>query len=219
MSWRLTESTRPASTRGSILLGIFTGARPGSNASRGHARTAPSRHADDAQQPERAGADAGLRSCHEAPPSGRLLWNFLNGLLPCGLPPGLECPPAAGAFRRMSCRGGSCRLAEASLISSSLISSHWASVRCLSGIARSSCRRWRGGIGCGVSMAALSRATGFSCAPVGGSGKGTFSSYICALSCAFRCAFDFLPGLAGGIYPAIRHSKPSLFLPLSKRID
>jgi len=41
------------------------------------------------------------------------------------------------------------------------------------------------------------------------------SSYICA----FKCAFDFLPGLAGGMYPAIRQSKPSLFLPSLNRID
>jgi hypothetical protein len=44
MSWRLTESTRPASTSGSILSGIFTGALAGSEARRGRAgtsRTAP----------------------------------------------------------------------------------------------------------------------------------------------------------------------------------
>ena len=39
------------------------------------------------------------------------------------------------------------RFPEASMISSSLISSHWASVRCLSGIACSACRRCRGEVG------------------------------------------------------------------------
>ena len=62
----------------------------------------------------------------------------------------------AGVSRRAPWPRGCSRLAEESLISSSWISSHWASVRRLSGIARSSCRRVRGDIGCGAFMAALS---------------------------------------------------------------
>src|SRR5271167_35300 len=64
--------------------------------------------------------------------------------------------PVARMFRRAPCSRGSSRLAEESLISSSWISSHWASVRWLSGIARRSCRRARGDIGCGACMAVLS---------------------------------------------------------------
>src|SRR5271167_2207866 len=64
--------------------------------------------------------------------------------------------PVARMFRRAPCSRGSSRLAEESLISSSWISSHWASVRWLSGIARSSCKRARGDIGCGACMAVLS---------------------------------------------------------------
>jgi len=63
---------------------------------------------------------------------------------------------AAEVSRRAPWSRGCSRLAEESLISSSWISSHWASVRWLSGIARSSCRRARGDIGCGAFMAALS---------------------------------------------------------------
>ena len=35
----------------------------------------------------------------------------------------------------------------------------------------------------------------------------------------FNCAFDFLPGAAGGIYPAILHLIPSIFLPFSNLIE
>src|SRR5712691_9209636 len=77
--------------------------------------------------------------------------------LPWGPPPGLGLLPAViGAFRRAPCPGASCRLPEASLISSSLSSSHWASVRCPSGMASSSCKRWRGEMGCGSFMPVLS---------------------------------------------------------------
>lgn len=36
---------------------------------------------------------------------------------------------------------------------------------------------------------------------------------------AFNCAFDFLPGAAGGIYPDKRQLIPSIFLPFSNLIE
>ena len=35
----------------------------------------------------------------------------------------------------------------------------------------------------------------------------------------FNCAFDFLPGEAGGIYPAKRHDIPSVFIPFTNLIE
>lgn len=35
----------------------------------------------------------------------------------------------------------------------------------------------------------------------------------------FNCDFDFLPGAAGGVYPANRHLIPSIFLPFSNLIE
>lgn len=86
---------------------------------------------------------------------GGRLWCFLNGRLPGVATLGLcRSPLGAGASRRMPRSGTTSRLTGVSEISSSLISSHCASVRSLSGIANSSCRRRRGEFGCGSFMAA-----------------------------------------------------------------
>ena len=93
---------------------------------------------------------------HGALPLPGRRWNFFLGFLPCGPPLGLGWPAGAVAFRRTPCSGAPSRFPGASMISSSLSSSHSASVRCLSGIAKSSCRRRRGEPGCGSFMATLS---------------------------------------------------------------
>src|SRR5271167_2514563 len=101
--------------------------------------------------------------------------------------------PVARMFRRAPCSRGSSRLAEESLISSSWISSHWASVRWLSGIARSSCKRARGDIGCGACMAILShRSAG--AAPPGAKPPGI---YLCRLD-RFAMTTRALDGLTDG---------------------
>jgi hypothetical protein len=90
---------------------------------------------------------------------GRFRWNFFIGFLPCGLPIFFGRPPGEETF----CAGpGSARsrLPEASMISSSLSSSHCESVRSLSGIARSSCRRRRGETGFGSSIRSIISSSG-----------------------------------------------------------
>ena len=36
---------------------------------------------------------------------------------------------------------------------------------------------------------------------------------------SFNCTFDFLPGAAGGVYPAIRLNVPSILFPCTNRIE
>lgn len=75
------------------------------------------------------------------PPLGGLLRSFFSGLLLCVPLRDLSGSAGTTAVRRIPRSEDTARLTGVRVISSSLISSHWASVRCRSGIARSSCRR------------------------------------------------------------------------------